>query len=60
MIFKHEKFYTHIENSKNELTCSSNSGLFQKKSTPTQRKACWKISQEGGLTTLEIQTGGGL
>ena len=22
--------------------------LFQKKSTPPQRKACWKISREGG------------
>ena len=24
MIFKHEKFYTYIENSKKELTCNSN------------------------------------
>ena len=31
-------------------------GLFQKKSTSPRRKACWKISREGGLTALEIQT----
>ena len=31
-------------------------GLFQKKSTPRRWKACWKISREGGLTALEIQT----
>ena len=35
-------------------------GLFQKKSTPPRRKACWKISREGGLTALEIQTWRGL
>ena len=34
-------------------------GLFQKKSTPPRQKACWKISQKGGLTALEIQMGGG-
>ena len=35
--------------------------LFQKKSTPPWRKACWKISREGGgVTALEIQTGEGL
>ena len=26
----------------------SNNGLFQKKSTPPRRKACWKILQDGG------------
>ena len=35
-------------------------GLFQKKSTPPRRKACWKISWKGELTALEIQMGGGL
>ena len=35
-------------------------GLFEKKSTPPQQKACWKISREGGLTALVIQTEGGL
>ena len=34
-------------------------GLFQKKSTPPRWKACWKISQEWGLTALDIQMGGG-
>ena len=44
----------------NNFTLSSmfsfQNGLFQKKSTPPRRKACWKISREGGLTALEIQT----
>ena len=42
-----------------ELLVSVYIGLFQKKSTPPRRKACWKISREGGLMALEIQTWGG-
>ena len=35
-------------------------GLFQKKSTPPRRMACWKFSREGGLRALEIWAGGGV
>ena len=45
---------------KYKLTVSWMNGLFPKKSTPPQWKACWKISRERGLTALEIQMGGGL
>ena len=40
---------------KQDNTFFQQNGLFQKKSTPPRRMACWKFSREGGLRALAFK-----